>query len=226
MVVAYDSQHDTAIISSGGSTTVTPVGTPAGIVVFASILGNDADLVSGFTYGGVPMIEMANSRMVSSAPNELGSLWGFFLGEGVPAGAQSLVLSGSGSVSVLVYVYVLTADDDLEIVTEATIGPTVVESPSGTIALAGRTCWVCEAFVSGKNFSFQIAAITDWTYDDGDQAASMSSGQMRYDIIDLVTPVTIGYTAGAPAEEVLLLAAAISEVQAGGGPDLPLLGVE
>jgi hypothetical protein len=224
MTIAFDSAHDTAIISSGGSFSVVPVGTPRAVIGYCVRLTSDGDLITGATYGGVPMVELANSPLAQSS-GEQSSISAFFLGSGIPTGSQLFAITGTGSSSILVYVVVYTAADDCEIVAEATLNSAGIIDPSDTIALAGRLCAVVEGLASGKNFSFQLAALATWTFDDGDQAGSMSSGEMHSDIVDSVD-VTFGWLQAAPAEEASAIAAAISEVQLAGGGTLPLLGVE
>jgi hypothetical protein len=224
MTIAFDSQWDTAIISTGGNLAITPVGTPRAVVAWLVRLASDGDLITNASYGGVPMAELANSPLAQSV-GEQSSISAFFLGAGIPTGLQNFNFTGTGASTILVYVYVYTADDDCEIVAEDVINEASTEEPRVTLALANRMCAVAQGVSSGKNFSFQMIALTDWTLDDGDQASSMSSAQYSYDLISNVD-VECGWSQAPGAEEASAICVAMSELAAAGGGTLPLLGVE
>lgn len=98
MAVAYDaaSESDTAATITGDvshasfSWTHTPVGTPKGVLVFVTAFA-DAEKTTSVTYGGVPM------TLVDSAHQNDGTKPGrctaYFLGSGIPTGAQTVVVN-------------------------------------------------------------------------------------------------------------------------------------
>jgi len=97
--------HDVASESHTGTTgstnqssfswTHTPSGTPRGVLVFVHTV-NDIKRVTGVTYGGVTMTEIAGGAAVD-ANGEQGRIDTFFLGASIPTGAQTIVVSRSNN---------------------------------------------------------------------------------------------------------------------------------
>ena len=92
MAVAHDalSRSSTSFDNNDVSWTHTPVGTPRGVVVLIAQEGGATDEVSGVTYGGVAMTRV---RREVRATAEAGQVWIYFLGSGVPSGAQTVAVS-------------------------------------------------------------------------------------------------------------------------------------
>jgi hypothetical protein len=179
------------------------------------ILGTATAPLTGATYGGETMTELASSPLIHDDAED-SVVHVFFLGEGIPTGTQNFTISGSGVGSALVYVYIVTAADDTSVNAEDT-HQAVEADPSGTIALGGVDSYVTEGWASGENFSFNVSALTNWTFDNGDQASSMSSGAMSYDIVGS-SDVTYGYNEGSsPANTQNIYCVALREGVASAG---------
>jgi hypothetical protein len=89
MAIAFDATSESNVVNTGDmSWTHTPVGTPKGVFVFVQADGGGDD-PNGATYGGVAMTKIA--RAVDAA-GETGDCTGFFLGSGIPTGAQTVTV--------------------------------------------------------------------------------------------------------------------------------------
>ena len=91
MAVAYDAVAIPAaeLYEATFSWTHTPVGTPKGVAVIV-VQENAPDQVSGVTYGGVAMTRV---RADINATAEIGRVYIYFLGSGIPAGAQTVTVT-------------------------------------------------------------------------------------------------------------------------------------
>ena len=102
--------HDAASESHAGTTgstnqasfswTHTPTGTPRGVLVYVYTI-SATQTVTGVTYGGVAMTQIAGGAAVDTA-GEPGRVDTFFLGASVPTGAQSIVVSRTNN-AIVVY---------------------------------------------------------------------------------------------------------------------------
>lgn len=93
----FPAANDGSVDGTSGDRTFThtPVGTPAGVVVTVGGLTATATEVSGVLYGGVSM-----SLEVSAIDNsEAGNVMIFFLGTGIPTGAQTVTLQNCAASS-------------------------------------------------------------------------------------------------------------------------------
>lgn len=101
MSIAHDatSGSHTGTSSSTGdfSWTHTPVGTPRGVLVLIVLNAEAIDEIAGVTYGGQAMTEVALSPLLHATGSEDGTVYGYFLGSSVPAGAQTVQVTTSGS---------------------------------------------------------------------------------------------------------------------------------
>jgi len=130
-------------------------------------------------------------------------------GEGGPQTAAVTVTGASPKKAACI---TLTAAADTEVVdtSEINSGAGTIENPSVTVSLNGRTCFVCQVWYSGHADPASITPLANWTdrneYDYGGTCA----GFYTYDTIAAID-VTAGYAAS--ADDVVLLAVAVSEVQ-------------
>jgi hypothetical protein len=202
---------DALSTSNLASYTHTPVGTPRGVLV---MIPNESatDQVTGVTYGGVAMTEIALSPLLASGA-EGGSCYGYFLGSSVPTGAQTVAATISvGSPHIITMT--VTADTDTEIVTTGTINETAVTGDrTGTLSTGGRTTVVVEVGWCSASAATSITQITGWTaHNESDEGAEVNF-RYSYDTVG-TSDVTFGVTVGG-TEDVAVLAAAIGEVVGG-----------
>lgn len=124
MALAFDASSETTGTTTF-SWTHTPVGTPRGVFVFIVTQTDTADVISGVTYGGVTMDRQQHA---ADAVGEAGACYGYFLGESVPTGAQTVeVTVSSGSNAKWACAITVTAAADTEL---AGIGSAKLEGDS------------------------------------------------------------------------------------------------
>lgn len=101
--------HDAASESHAGATgstnqasftwTHTPAGTPRGVLVYV-FTRSATQTVTGVTYGGVAMTAEAGGVAIDTG-GEAGRVDTFFLGTGIPTGAQSIVVSRTNNGTIM-----------------------------------------------------------------------------------------------------------------------------
>ncbi len=209
MTVAFDAFSNVAAGTGELSWTHTPVGTPRGIIVHVVEDVSNSDGVTGVTYGGETMDEVTGSPNVLVANAK--SSHCFFLGTGIPTGAQTVVVSVDDTNPKRAGAISLTADADVEIIdTDATINGSAEENPSGTLSLGGRTCFASIAFVSGQSVPTNITPLTNWTDRLEHDFGSNTAGWYTLDTIGS-SDVTAGWTQ--TSAHAVAISLAVSEVE-------------
>lgn len=105
MAVAFDASTESHTGTTGSTSeasfswTHTPVGTPAGVLVFTFVNAN-ADNATSVTYGGVGMTAVSGGRAVDTA-GEPGDCKAWFLGSGIPTGNQTVQVNRTNNASVM-----------------------------------------------------------------------------------------------------------------------------
>jgi len=97
MAVAHDASSESATFTTTtpATWTHTPTGTPAGVIVAISHAAVSTDLINGtVSYGGVAMERVGTAADASGEP---GRSYLYFLGAGIPTGAQTVSISHTGS---------------------------------------------------------------------------------------------------------------------------------
>jgi hypothetical protein len=210
MTVAFDAATNG---TSAAGFTHTPVGTPRGILVMVRQI-TASDQVTGVTYGGSALSEVALSPLLASGA-EGGSLHGYFLGSSVPTGAQTCTVTvATGTARATCYS--LTAADDTEVVNTNTIDFLADGSAgdvTGTLTLSGRTCFVAEAGWSATTANADNTPLTGWTSQSEQDEGSETNFGYYYNTVGS-TDVTFGYTSGTDSDAAVL-AVAVSEVAGG-----------
>lgn len=210
MAVAYD----TVSVAPGGaavSWTHTPTGTPRGILVLCEDQGQN---ITGCTYGGVSMTAVSGSPNGKDTGEQI-NLAAFFLGSGIPTGAQTVAISGTLTEVFRGVAISLTADDDTEVVdTDVSINSDSLASPRATLSLGGRTSFAAMVFGSGVNNLTSTPVLTGWSGLDGYDSGAQVAAAAKYDTIGS-TDVTIGWDQ--VADDAVAIGVAIAQVAAAGG---------
>lgn len=127
MAVAYDASSESHTGTTPSSSeasfswTHTPVGTPKGVLVYVLCLGTPADLSTGVTYGGVALTTDA-AWFAQDTLNEAGSCRAYYLGTGIPTGAQTVVVTRTNTVDhVYAVAITLTGAGDTEVHTPGVV---------------------------------------------------------------------------------------------------------
>lgn len=117
--------------------THTPIGTPRGVILAAVHGTESTDLIVGVTYGGVAMTRIKTATDTATEP---GRVYLYFLGSGIPTGAQtvSIDLTSATTTPIDFTVMTLTASADTSIVDSDSLGENQA-NPSVTLSYAGLT---------------------------------------------------------------------------------------
>ena len=219
MTVVFD-----AYSTGFGSTTDvtvshTPVGAPRAVIAFVTTV-QATDIVSGCTYDGEAMTEVALSPILKSS-GEAGGVHCFFLGSGVNTGTVDCVAEGTSAQLKDLDVITLTAAGDVEVIDTSTISSDSVSNPSVTVSLGGRTCFVVIAFRSGQDAVSGISANSGWTERKELDGGSRVHGNYTYDTIGS-TDVSAGWQQ--TADDAVALAIGVSEVVVAGSIINPIQG--
>ena len=207
MAVAFDAFGSPAEGTGNLSWTHTPVGVPKGILVFIVQNVGTTDEVTGVTYGGVPMTRVTTN---THSTGEASVVYAYFLGAGIPSGAQTVVVSVNGTGSAKrAGSYSITALGDTKVQnSNVAINSDSLANPSSSIALTGNTCFVAEAFQSGQNNLSGITPSANWTGDLENDFGTQTAGWYSYNIIGS-TNVLIGWTQ--TAEDACCIGVAVTE---------------
>jgi hypothetical protein len=211
--IAFDAASNPTAGTGNLSWTHTPVGVPKGVLVLIQQEVTAADQVSGVTYGGVAMTEVALSPLILATSTEPGVLYGYFLGSSIPTGAQTVVVTVTGSAEKHAACYSVTAGGDTAIDDTSVLDGAAVTDPSVTLqTTAGRTTFIAAALFSGQNAITSVTPGTDYTdvleYDFGNQSGSW----VRRTANGTGGNITVSWTAA--SEDAGALAVAIREVAA------------
>lgn len=104
MAVAFDAAAEShtgttdATSVASWTWTHTPVGTPRGIVVFTINRNTSNDIVTSVDYGGVAMTAVS-SGFANDTAGEVGACKAWFLGSGIPTGAQTITANRTNNVN-------------------------------------------------------------------------------------------------------------------------------
>lgn len=161
MAIAFDAVSNSAEVRTTGTGhanpvtwTHTPVGTPKGVVVFILSSGtNSNDIITGpVTYGGVTCSHVAHvDFLVSEGAGEPGSAYAYFLGSGIPTGAQtvSVAYDDSNSAFKVCVAVTVTASSNTEVIDFDTLEG-IAANPGVTLDSASRTAIRLLGMFSGR----------------------------------------------------------------------------
>jgi hypothetical protein len=120
MAVAFDATSESHTGTTGSTSeasfswTHTPVGTPAGVVVYVMTDGTATDLVTSVTYGGTAMAAVSGGLAADTA-GEVGQCKAYFLGASIPTGAQTVVVNRTNTADTMYAIAIsVTAGADTE----------------------------------------------------------------------------------------------------------------
>lgn len=136
--------------TGGNSPTV-----PRGVVVFVFNLSSGTDTVTSVTYGGIPMIEVPGGFANDTAA-EPGFVKSYFLGTGIPSGAQTIVVNRTNNTDIMYAVQAVVDDTSggAGYGSDTEVTGVVVQNEDGTLAAQS----INDGSVSGQN-SQRYAAV-------------------------------------------------------------------
>jgi hypothetical protein len=158
MAIAHDAVSNVAQGTGNLSWTHTPTGTPRGVVVQVIQYHNTAavsDEISGVTYGGDAMTEVAESPVIHTGNVDFSAIHTYFLGTSIPTGAQTVVVTVTGSTAKRAVAATMTAAADTEVNDTGTVdtgtGATItnpsisLSTTEETVCYAALMCGVTDA---------------------------------------------------------------------------------
>ena len=217
MALAFDAYTKSAqfledLYPSPYTFTHTPVGTPRGVIVMVVCFPTDGgvDLVSGVTYGGVAMTRI---QAAWDTATEEGCAYLYFLGSGIPTGAQTVAIQevDNGVVfpkKVAVAVTVTAATTTTVVAASAKVENDTA-NPSATLTANGASGMAFAAMFSGLGSAATAAAgctmIDSHNYD--------SAGLRYADWVRVTSASTSNQTVGftSASDDVGFVAALITE---------------
>jgi hypothetical protein len=210
MTVAHDAATESATFSTVSPFTFshTPSGTPRGILVVIQHGTVSTDLITGaVTYGGVAMTRISRAADTAGEP---GATYAYFLGSGIPTGAQTVSITHSATATLKIATVnsmtaaANTAVEVSNVIQADTANPQLALN-SAVSAL--RYVGVYSGAVGPTSLTLLGGMTAVHSHDFGafcsrvDRETTASSGSF-----------TIGYTAA--SDDVGMVAVAIREVQA------------
>lgn len=195
--------------------THTPVGTPRGVVVFIQQTGTASDFVNGtVSYGGVAMTRVPTNGFAVDSAIEVASIYAYFLGSGIPTGAQTVsidhdtgIFGTKHAISVT-----LTASSDTEIVASGKLENDAA-NPSIALDSGARTAIKLFNLYSGRD---ALANITNTAGMTRIAASKYAAGNFCYVYGYRTTPGTGSETVvqTADSDDVAMIGIAVAEVAA------------
>lgn len=220
---AFAISHDAATTSTTFTTSSpmsfdhTPTGIPRGVIVFIAQAGASNDQMVRVTYGGVPLNRIWSA---SDTAGEPGRVYGFFLGNAVPPGTQTVsVLHSGGSATKIATAITLTGSRDIEMAQlpdrlEQDRANPQLELDSGT-RYALRYCVI----YSGQNSVGNLTALSGMTaLSDNDLGSSVT--RIDRETSTSTGSTVIGYVA--TSDDVAMMAVAFTEITVGGNGSDPV----
>jgi hypothetical protein len=215
MSIAHDATTLSAALTSSGSFTHTPVGTPRGVIcVLTQPLHATAQVVDGdMDYGGVDVpLRVSASRVVGE--NMRSDI--FFVGSGIPTGPQTVTVTFSNGVgaNARVRCYTVTAAADTTIVDFDSLS-TLLDDPSITLDNpSALECYIVAALCSGEGATGDHAAGSAYTSDGAVDPGLATSRNMHITTPTTSTSIVVDFTT-TNTEDVAMVAIAIAEVAGG-----------
>jgi hypothetical protein len=219
--VALDVFNIGALGTGTLSWTHTPSGTARGVVVICQS-GNTADSFNAVTYGSATLTDVSGSPNVLAA-GEGGNVSVFFVGTGIPTGAQTVTITVNDATSKRCVSYTLTsAAVDTEVVdSDGTINSAAQANPSVTLTLSSRTSWAAIGIYSGVQAPADITPLASWNSRVEDDLGTDNIAGYSYDTV-ASTDVTCGWTQA--SNDAVGVCVAISEVAAACGTNRYWIG--
>jgi len=171
MTIAYDATSSATPGTGSLSWTHTPVGAPKGVVVFVMQYNDATDRITGVTYGGVAMTEVTASPIFKTS--ETMGVYCYFLGSGIPTGAQTVVVTATAIVVTKSAIcFTVTASTNTGIQDQDnTINSASIANPTATLSLGGKYGFCAIGGVAGGANVAAITPLSGWTssyeYDAG-----------------------------------------------------------
>lgn len=196
------------------SWTHTPNGSnvPKGVLVFIIQNAGTPDEIVGVNYGSAAMIEISGSPLINLG-SEVGLVYCFFLGSGIPTGAQTVTVDVNAGATKAAGCITITAASDTELQdVDISMNSESILVPSVTLGLGGKNCFCAIGFFSGRNDVGDVTPFENWTSRYEADFVSQLAGIYTYNIIG-TSDVAAGWTQNLE-DDAAMIAIAIKETLA------------
>lgn len=193
------------------SSSITTYSTTRGVIVFVVQNSGATDEVTGVTCGGVAMTEVC--APATKAGGESGAVYAYFLGNGIPVGTPTILVSvnatGSQKVSNCYTIAAQTTTTEIQGFDRTSINSTALDNPNALLSSNGRACWVSQAFHTGQNtVTTGCTKRTNWAESREFDFGTQGAGFYAYNLVDALAD-TIGWLQS--SDDALCIAIAITE---------------
>lgn len=233
MAPAYDAFSDAGEFTAATDPktwTHTPVGTPRGVVVFIQQTGTSSDFVNGtVSYGGSALTRVPTNGFAQDTAIEPASIYAYFLGSGIPTGAQTVSIDHDTGIFGTKHAIcvTLTGAQDLEVVASGKLENDAA-NPSIALDSGAKTAIKLFNLYSGRD---ALANITNTAGMTRIAASKYAAGNFCYVYGYRTTPGSGSETVvqTAASDDVAMIGLAIAEVDVVAPPSssrsLMLLGI-
>jgi len=205
VTVAFDAATEQVGSADPLSFTHTPVGTPRGVVVLGANGSSDTtDRVVGVTYGGVALTRVQTNI---DSTGELGRVYIYFLGSGIPTGAQTVSVDKTAVAAFTAVAVTLTADADTVVLDSDGIDEDVA-NPQVTLSYGGNSGLALCVLFSGTP-DVPVGTLLSGMSRVHDNDLGVAVQTVDRQTTASITDFTIGYTLA--SDDVAFSAIAIGE---------------
>jgi len=204
--VVFDAFSNVAAGTTNRSWIHTPVGTPRAVIVLISQNTGTTDQVTSVTYGGLALTRVGWTCDTAGEP---GCVYVYFIGSGIPTGAQTVVVNVSGSSTKRAGAITLTGLGNTFMVASDTSVNADAANPTRTLNLNNNNSFVAEVFHSGQNAVGSITPFSGWTSRLEHDYGSQTAGWYTYNTVGSAN-VSVGWTQG--NDDAAMVALAVSEI--------------
>lgn len=229
MTIAFDAASEAGEFTAATDPktwTHTPSGTPRGVIVFAQNTGVTSDWINGtVSYGGVTMTRVPTNGWATDSAAEVASIYAYFLGSGIPTGAQTVSIDHNNGIFGTKWAccITVTGSADTEVVASGKVEADTA-NPSIALDSGARTAVKLFNLFSGQD---AIASITNPAGITRLYAAKYAS-EIRSRVVGYrTTPGTGSETVSqtATSDDVAMIGVAVAEVVVVTTPETLSLGV-
>jgi hypothetical protein len=217
VAVAFDAFGEASESTTDISYTHTPVGTPKGVVVYIAQRGVNTDDVATVTYGGVGMSRL---HKADDSAVELFTMYVYFLGSGIPTGAQTVSVDSTSGSAKKVYSITVTATGDTAVEDSDAVGGDAT-NPSVSLSTTVET-YVSACLISGHNTAGSVTAGAGYTIIDSSDTGNQTIFLEDVDTNPSAGSLTPGFTAA--LEDAAIGAVALKDTGGGGAVTVRVLG--
>lgn len=213
MAVNFDAYTAIGITTAPLVATHTPVSTPRAVLIYVIGNSSNANGMGTVDYGGT------NIPIVGSAPvinaGEGGNVYSYFLGNGIPTGAQTVTISTAnvGASAKIAGIITLTALQNTTINCIKTLSSNNISNPIVTLTLSGSSSFCSIGFWSGQNDPTGVTPFPAWTSRDEQDFGNTVGAVYTFNTIGTIDVNSAGWLQS--GDDAAMMAISITEIPSG-----------